>query len=80
MAAKVNCQETRDLMAYGQIILMLARKHGGLCWKAYNAHFRQLVGAGHNLHWTEYNPSMMAANVNHALFVRPTITAVMNVP
>ena len=42
---------------------MLARKHGGRGWKAYDAHFRQLVGAGHNLHWTELNPSMMAANV-----------------
>ena len=63
VAAKVDCKETRDLMAYGQIILMLARKHGGHGWKAYDAHFRQLVGAGHNLHWTELNPSMMAANV-----------------
>ena len=42
---------------------MLARKHGGQGWKAYDAHFHQLVGAGHNLHWTELNPSMMAANV-----------------
>ena len=29
VAAKVNCEDTRQLMAYGQIILMLARKHGG---------------------------------------------------
>ena len=29
VAAKVESPETRELMAYGQIILMLARKHGG---------------------------------------------------
>ena len=63
VAAKVSCEETRQLMAYGQIILMLARKHVGRGWKAYDAHFRQLVGAGHLLPWTELNPSMMAADV-----------------
>ena len=62
VAAKVNCEDTRQLMAYGQIILMLARKHGGRGWKAYDAHFRQLVGAGHLLPWTELNPFMMAAD------------------
>lgn len=66
VAAKVECQETRDLMAYGQIILMLARKHGGLGWRAYDTHFRQLRGAGHSLPWTELNPSMLAANVLQA--------------
>ena len=67
VAAKVNCKETRDLMAYGQIVLMLARKHGGMGWKSYDTHFRQLVGAGHHLPWTELNPSMMAANVLQAM-------------
>ena len=63
VAAKVESPETRELMAYSQIILMLARKHGGKGWKTYNTHFRQLVGAGHPLPWTELNPSMMAADV-----------------
>ena len=63
VAAKVESPETRELMAYGQIILMLARKHGGKGWKAYDTLFRQLVGAGHPLPWTELNPSMMAADV-----------------
>ena len=60
MAAKVESPETRELMAYGQIILMLAHKHGGKGWKAYDTHLSQLVGAGHP---TELNPSMMAADV-----------------
>ena len=63
VAAKEEFPETRELMTYGQIILMLARKHGGKRWKAYDTHFHQLVGAGHPLPWTELNPSMMAAEV-----------------
>ena len=53
----------RELMAYWQIILMLAWKHGGKGWKAYNTHFNQLASAGHYLFWTELNPSMKAADV-----------------
>ena len=63
MAAKVESSETRELMAYGQIILMLVRKHSGMGWKTYDTHFCQLVGAGHTLPWTELNQSMMAADV-----------------
>ena len=63
VAAKVESPETRELMAYGQIILILARKHGGMGWKTYDTHFRQLMGAGHTLPWTKLNPSMMAADV-----------------
>ena len=59
MAAKVESPETRELMAYGQIILILARKHSGVWWKTYDTHFRQLVGVGHTLPWTELNPSML---------------------
>ena len=63
VAAKVESLETRELMAYGQIILMLACKHGGMGCKTYDTHFRQLVGAGHTLPWMEFNPSIMAADV-----------------
>ena len=51
VASKVESPETRELMAYGQIILMLARKHGCMVWKTYDTHFRQLMGAGHTLPW-----------------------------
>ena len=60
VAAKVESPKTRELMAYGQIILMLARKHGGMGWKTYNMHFCQMMGAGHTLPWMELNPSMAA--------------------
>ena len=63
VAAKVESLKTRELMVYGQIILMLARKHGGKGWKAYETHFGQLVGAGHPLPWMELNPSMMVVDM-----------------
>ena len=63
VAAKVDSEETRQLMAYGQIVLMLATKYGGLGWRLYDAHFRQLVSAGQHLPWAEINPSMMLADV-----------------
>ena len=62
VAAKVDSEETRQLMAYGQIIIMLATKHGGLGWHFYDAHFSQLVSAGQHLPWAEINPSMMLAH------------------
>ena len=62
VAAKVDSEETRQLMAYGQIIIMLATKHGGLGWHFYDAHFRQLVSAGQHLPWAEINPSIMLAH------------------
>ena len=85
VAAKVESPETRELMAYGQIILMLARKHGGMGWKTYDMHFRQLIGVGHTLPWMELNPSMMAAEVlqsggRSVPFASPTIIARRNVP
>ena len=63
VAAKVEHRETRELMAYGQIILLLARKHGGLGWTVYDSQFRQLAAAGAGASWTEINPSLMAATV-----------------
>ena len=62
VAAKVDSEETRQLMAYGQIVLMLATKYGGLGWRLYDAHFRQLVSAGQHLPWAKINPSMMLAH------------------
>ena len=46
VAAKVDNKETRELIAYGQIILLLARKHGGLGWTIYDNQLRQMVAAG----------------------------------
>ena len=61
VAAKVEHKETRDLLAYGQIIIELARKHAGSGWGTYDSLFRQLVNAGADLMWTDLNASLMAA-------------------
>ena len=54
---------TRELLAYGQIIIQLARSHGGTGWLAYDCRFRQQVAAGTPLSWTEINPLLLAATV-----------------
>ena len=43
MTAKVDHKETRDLIAYAQIVVYLARKHGGKGLITYNRLFRQQV-------------------------------------
>ena len=63
MAVKTPNQETRDLIAYAQIIIELARKHPGLGWYTYDNLFRQQLNAGAGVKWNEVNPSLMAATV-----------------
>ena len=63
VGAKVDSKETRELAAYGQIIIHLARKHGGKGWLSYDRLFRQQVAAGSPIPWAELNPSLMAATV-----------------
>ena len=62
LAAKAD-QESRELAAYGMIVLQLARKHGGTGWLLYDRQFRQQRAAGATLPWTEINSSLMAATV-----------------
>ena len=63
VAAKVDKQETRKLMAYEKIIISLAQKHGGLGWATYDTMFRLKAAAGANAKWFQLNPSLMAATV-----------------
>ena len=63
LAAKTNCEEARELAAYGMIVLHLARKHGGSGWLLYDRQFRQQRAAGATMPWSEINPSLMAATV-----------------
>lgn len=65
MAAQVEhaCRKTRDLLAYGQIVVNMARKHGVQGWLAYNSMFRQQLAAVAALTWTEIDSSLMAATI-----------------
>ncbi|MCH9717798.1 MAG: hypothetical protein K0U52_12045 [Gammaproteobacteria bacterium] len=62
-AKSTSSKETRDLLAYGQIVIELARKHAGLGWLTYDSLFRQQLNAGSFSQWNELNPSLMAATV-----------------
>ena len=63
VAARADLPGTRDLLAYGQLILQLARQHGGGGWIAYDNQFRQQAAAGATSPWSELNLSLMAATV-----------------
>lgn len=63
IAAKTNCETTRSLAAYAQIVIQLARKHGGSGWMAYDHHFRQQLAGGADLQWNDINNSLMSATV-----------------
>ena len=63
MAFVVDSKETRELMAYGKIIISLAQKHGGLGWATYDTMFRQEVAAGAEAVWSQLYSSLMAATV-----------------
>ena len=51
MAARIDHQETKELAAYGSIVLQLASKHpGGGGWRSYGRQFRQQKAAGQPSH------------------------------
>ena len=63
IAARTDCKATHNLVAYAQIVIQLAHKHGGSGWLVYDQHFRQqLVGAA-DLVWNNINNSLMSATV-----------------
>ena len=63
IAAKTDFSATRELVAYAQIVVQLARKHGGVGWLAYDQHFRQQLAGGSGAMWNDINNSLMSATV-----------------
>ena len=61
----VLCPDSRmhELLAYGQIIIQLARSHGGEGWLTYDRRFCQQVAAGTPLSWAKINSSLLSATV-----------------
>ena len=63
MAVKTDQEETRQMAAYGMIILQIVRKHNGNGWLLYDKQFRLQQAAGASLSWTDINASLLAATV-----------------
>ena len=59
MAVKTEHEPTKQLVAYAQIIIQLAWKHGG----GTDSHFRQQIAACVPLKWTKVEPSILAMSV-----------------
>ena len=66
MAAATECDATRDMAAYAQIVIQQARKHPGPGWLAYDQLFRQQRAAGAALPWNDLASSLMASTVLRA--------------
>ena len=63
IVAKVDDPLSRQLIAYTQLVLDLARRHGGKGWLSYDCLFREHMAAGSKDKWEELNPSLMASTV-----------------
>ena len=55
--------ETRELVAYGQLIIHLSRKHSGRGWLLYDTLFRQQKAAGGAVPWSELSSSIVSLTV-----------------
>ena len=53
----------RNLVAYAQIFIQLARSHKGSGWLAYDRQFCQQLAAGTALKWNKINPSLLSVTV-----------------
>ena len=63
MGTKIDHPETRELAAYGQLIIHLSRKHQGRGWLVYDTLFRQQKAAGSLESWNELNSSLVSSAV-----------------
>lgn len=63
MATCTPHKGTRELAAYGMVILQLAKKHRGNSWLLYDRLFRQHWAVGTETQWAYINPSLLAATV-----------------
>ena len=68
IAAKTTSEPTLDFIAYAQIIIQLAQRHGGLGWLTYELMIkasdnRRLAASGAGIPWCEVNTSLLSATV-----------------
>ena len=63
IAAATSDPLTRDMAAYGQIVIHLAQKHSGTGWQAYDRLFCLQKASNTNIPWSEISTSLMASTV-----------------
>ena len=63
MVAKSESKEARELIAYAQIIVQMARRHRGSGWLLYDQNFRQQAAGGAETPWSEINNSLLVSTV-----------------
>ena len=63
MAAAMDCDATRDLAAYGQIVVFQAQEHLGGSWPAYDQQFCQQRAVDSAIPCNDLSSSIMAVTV-----------------
>ena len=63
LGTRVEHKETRELAAYGMVVMYLAMRYKGSGWLLYDRQFRQHQAAGANLPWADISTSILAATV-----------------
>ena len=63
IVAKVDDPLSQQLIAYTQLVLGLARRHGGVDWLSYDCLFRKHMAACSKDKWKEFKPSLRASTV-----------------
>ena len=59
----MNCEVTRNLVAYAQIVIQLSHNYGGSGWLVYDQHFPQQLAGGADLVRNNINNSLMSGTV-----------------
>ena len=56
---------TRDMLAYGRLVIREAQRHGGVGWLDYDKVFRQQAALDSTLKWNTIHPGMQAATLTN---------------
>ena len=65
VAIRSSEESTRDMLAYGRLIIREVQQHGGQDWLDYDRIFHQQAAIDHNLKWNFIHPSIQAATLVH---------------
>lgn len=63
VAMRTPDAETRNMLAYGRLLIREAQRHGGIGWLSYDRVFRQQAAIDHTLQWNTIHPGIQAATL-----------------
>lgn len=67
VAIRSSDPETRDMLAYGRLLIRESQRHGGSGWLAYDKVFRQQAALDSTLRWNSIHPGIQAATLTGSI-------------